>query len=103
MASKVVYKYPWSRNLAVPLTIMLPDDARLVDVGVQKLSDEEGGKTLMLWIEHEDPEDPLRRGGLYPTVFHVFGTGHTIPSMMEYQGTIHEGPFVWHIYREPSR
>ena len=98
--SKVVFKNPWSRNLALPLTIDLPQDARVVDIGVQELLPEEGGKTLMLWIEHERPDDPGRVGGRTPTTFHVFGTGEPIPSAYEHQGTIHVAPYVWHIYRE---
>lgn len=98
--NKVVFKYQWSRNLALPQTFMLPHGAKVVQVGIQDLGEEEGGKTLMLWIEHEDPEDPLRKGGLYPTTFHVFGTGHKIPAALSYQGTIFSGPFVWHVYRD---
>lgn len=98
--SKVVFKYPWSRNLALPLTLNLPQGARVVDVGVQELSPEEGGRTLMLWIEHEDPDDQGRLGGRTPTTFHVFGTGDLIPNTYQHQGTIHVAPYVWHIYRE---
>ncbi len=97
--NKVVYKYPWSRNLGKPLTVMLPEGAQVVEIATQNLPPEQGGKTLMLWIEHEDPEDPLRQGGLYPVTFEVFGTGHKIPADMMYQGTVHAVPYVWHVYR----
>lgn len=84
---KVVYKYPLDPGETTTLT--LPKWAKVVDVAMQ-------GSSITLWVQHQQPFEGQ------PTetrVFQVFGTGHQIPDFAGHVGTVHDGPFVWHVYQ----
>ena len=48
--------------------------------------------TPTVWYYHQ-PEFANR-----DVVLQWFGTGHDIPKWAWYIGTIHDGPFVWHLH-----
>ncbi len=80
---RTVYKYP---ILMEGSTLVLPDDAVVVHVGMQNL--------VTIWVEL-DKEAPVT-----PRHFAVFGTGHQIPDGWSHCGTFFDGPFVWHVYEQ---
>lgn len=87
-----IYKYPWplSQHVLGPEelhTPRLPLGSRVVAFQLQ-----EGVPTM--WIDH-DLDEPC-----VAYTFQLFGTGHAIPAVGEYQGTIQmfDGKLVLHLY-----
>lgn len=80
---RTVYKY----NLEVkdgPQTITMPDFI-ICHLAMQ-------GNRLCLWAD-VDTESSTR-----VRTFQVYGTGHEINGYRKYIGTVHAGPFVWHVF-----
>lgn len=72
-----------------------------IDDTLQQLSIPEGGDivaadiqgdALCLWAQVDTDEEFEAR------FFKVIGTGHVVPEHAEYLFTVHQPPFVWHIY-----
>jgi len=90
--SKTVFKY------AIPVDdqwheVPTPLPARIVHVACTG-----GFGTVFVWaeVDPEGPETSSRK-------MRVFGTGHPIPDDATYVGTAPTGPFVWHVYAEPTK
>ncbi len=84
---KRVFKYQIPVQDA-PTRLELPVGATIVDVGVQH-----AGK-ICLWAEVPilTSEQTTRR------YFAIVGTGHDVPHRGTHVGTVHNGPYVWHVY-----
>lgn len=85
---RTIYKYQLPRERSTILT--LTADALPLHAGVQH-------DRLTVWVEL-DPEAEKR---FYR--FHVVPTGGEVPLIDEdlhpaHLGTVHDGPYVWHIY-----
>jgi len=83
--SKTIFKYPLSiidRNVvtAPPMAIL---HVR-----------EQYGETPTVWAEVDESEPEVEH------VFHIVGTGMTVPSDATYVGTAFTGAWVWHVYKE---
>lgn len=84
---KTIYKYPIVLSSdATPISLYIPD-GRVLCVGQQ-----DGRIFLWAQVDTRSP-DKLR-------TFRAFGTGDMIPDdiYMNYVGTVHIPPFVWHVY-----
>ena len=84
----MIYKYP------------------LLDLGRQELM-VPPGRILCVQMQRDTPclwamvdTDQLQA----PNIIHVVGTGQPMPSgVLEYIGTVQDGSFVWHVFRERAR
>ena len=92
-------KCVWKFQIPVddePLHLMLPRDAKVVNVGLGYVGSGSIKAFGLMWIEGtfvENQEETWRE-----KIFHIYGTGHPIPHHMGYVGTFYQGQFVWHIY-----
>lgn len=84
---KTIFKYPI--EITDIQTVKLPKGAVIRNAHMQNGS-------LYLWVE-VDPHAPKEDRRI-----EVFGTGHHLHEDMgisrEYIGTVHDSPFVWHVY-----
>lgn len=88
---KTVWKYPIRISDDPTLATISGVDAKPVHVG----HDPAGAPCV--WIEVEPA-----RGRTEVLAFLVVGTGHPIPGTVAepvYVGSLHDGPFVWHVYQ----
>lgn len=66
-------------------TFEMPEGAEVRHVGMQD-------GLVTLWAEVD------AAAWSTPRTFVIGGTGHQIPEGARYVGTVHDGPFVWHIF-----
>ena len=88
--TRMIYKYVID---APGKDITLPPGARVVHTAMQNGSPH-------IWVE----QTLLPSDGTYspPRVFTIVGTGQAIPEGADYVGTVHQQPYVWHIYELAS-
>jgi hypothetical protein len=68
-------------------TVAIPSRGKILHLGVQN-------DQICVWVLVN------QRAPLEDFKFQVFGTGHTISEEMRtYVGTVHIGPFVWHVFQ----
>lgn len=78
-----IFKYQLPTSLGGRLQI--PSGATIVHVALQN-------KVPCLWaIVQDDALVEVR-------FFMIFGTGHALPTDVEYVGTFQDSPFVWHLF-----
>lgn len=83
---KTIWKFELSQAGGWALNnIRMPKSAQIIDVGMQ-------GRSLCLWAIVEPHVSPVNRE------ISVYGTGHQLGDDVEYIGTVHDGPFVWHVF-----
>lgn len=78
-----IYKYKLKDS---PFT--LPVDSIVRHVGMQN-------GEIHLWIEIDQSIVACENRR-----FFYIGTGHSIPEGAFYHGTVHDAPFVWHVFEE---
>jgi hypothetical protein len=83
-----IWKFPV--EIADDVTIIMPRGAEVLYVGEQAAG-------LAIWAL-VDPDESLEE-----RMFHIFGTGHSIPSIIEGRDHIatvpmRDGVFVWHVF-----
>jgi hypothetical protein len=94
--ARTIWKYRLTPPYEVDKTeIDLPPGADCRHVGV----DPQG--SLCVWIEQEPVTPDVEAPDTVRWVFYVVGKGQPLPEgkLMQYKGTVHQYPFVWHIYR----
>lgn len=71
--------------------VEMPSGARILSV--QNQYDE-----IVIWAKVFTTAEPERRQ------IHIFGTGSPLPEMAKlmYIGSVHQPPFVWHVFEEPK-
>lgn len=86
---KTIWKYE------LPITdapeVRMPSGARILSCGLGRQNE-----TILVWAE-VNPDNPPT-----PCGFRIVGTGHPMPGVGEYVGTVQDVPFVWHIYEEEA-
>lgn len=82
---KTIWKFPIEdeRDLNLPL-------------GARPLTVARQDGVPMLWLEVDTDLNPELRRVL------IIGTGHPVPTGFNYVATFFSGPFVWHVYIQPS-
>ena len=68
-------------------TIQMPVGTRILHVGLDR------NELPCLWAW-----TPLHGGPVEDRTFDIFGTGHDVPMVHHYHGTIHDGYYVWHVF-----
>lgn len=80
---RAIYKYPLS--LSEDNEIQMPKGVRIVHFSMQ-----DGVPHIWVDVHTENPPETRHLA--------IHGTGHPIGSLSAYHGTVHDGPFVWHLY-----
>ena len=86
---QTIYKYQFS--VADTVTLLLPDGASIVKIGLQ--DNEPGFGRLVLWaiVNTEHPKVPY--------TIYCRGTGRPMPEQAgKYMDSVMDGPFVWHVF-----
>lgn len=75
--------------------LMLPAGARILSCALDRV-DNLYARYFNLWAEVDNsaPREERR--------LRVIGTGHPLPNVGQFVGTIQDPPFVWHIYEEEA-
>lgn len=84
--TRTIWKFPI--DLADTITVPMPEGAKVLHVGTQQ----DWVHPTCLWAE-VDPDAPM-----VDRLFTFRGTGWTLGDVGRYVGTVHNDPFVWHIY-----
>lgn len=90
MSERTVWKYELTIDDEIDLFIPGGNPLRVVLIGL----DPNGAPCL--WAE-VDPSARKVRRRLY-----IRGTGHAVPPSANHLGSFLQGPFVWHVFVEPS-
>lgn len=80
--AKTIWKYELDLRTK---ELRIPDGGIVRHAGIQD-------DIPCIWVE-VDPTNTRKA-----RLFHIFGTGHDIPSSCSYIGTFQQPPFVWHLY-----
>jgi hypothetical protein len=90
-----IYKYPITMSDDLEIIEML-SPARIRHVGLDPAG------VPCVWAEVDTEANNRSIGfGTIKRHIHIVGTGQRLPeniSALQYLGTIHEGPFIWHVY-----
>ena len=78
-----IHKYPIT---AITATLMLPADATVIHVDVQRPA-----MPIFLWVMLDTAAPTVKRR------FVTVGTGQEIPDGVSHVGTVLDGDFVWHV------
>lgn len=94
--SLTVWKFAGVLNDDVPIT--MPAGAKVIAAEVQTnpFDTRPAGRMLIMWAV-VDPRMPTEQ-----RVFHVRGTGHPLGDVGPHIATVHDGPFVWHVFEGRS-
>ena len=84
-----VYKLTFDRG-ETEMTTHLPLEAKVIHFAAQ-------GNDLCAWFIHRDDD-----GGRAPRHFSIRGTGHDIEDSATYIDTAFLGPFVFHLFENPT-
>jgi hypothetical protein len=83
-APQEVWKFPLART--VRNEVEMPGGAKVIEVAMQ-------GGMVTLWAVVTPGGEPQER------IFYTVGTGHRVsPDAHTHLGTVHEGPYVFHIF-----
>ena len=91
-----IYKYPFP--IRDQVAIEMPEGAKVLRVGLQRvIAANAAYDQPVLWAQ-VNTAAPTR---IYR--FLLFGTGHLLPhEELEHVATFDQGPFVWHMFVDPS-
>ncbi len=86
-----IHKYPL--DIVGIQTLKLPAGSivRGFDTSPDKLN-------LCIWVDHYLDSDPMKSDRMVPREFHIYGTGHTIPSNLNFHDMTIQGDYVWHLF-----
>lgn len=91
---RTIHKFPLKLPSRAPMetqqTIVFPNEPQILDVHIQN-------DDLFVWAIVDTIGNPTK------VEFRIVGTGWPIDDgeLWRFVGTVHDGPFVWHIFRLP--
>lgn len=95
---RTIHKYPLDISGGT-CRVRAPHNAKFLHVGLDPNCEP------CIWAEVEiSKSDVVVIPGYTDHRFYIIGTGHPIPPGIEkYIGTIHQGPFIWHVYEDGEK